>query len=135
MLFLETSYNRIKQRNLSYNLTLTIIDEYNRMFNDLFRRLQPLPPMGGPVNPFANQFANPFNPEVQYRQLLNQMHNNLNNKLQQQNFSNTTILEPFWNDTQIRRESVQNTIAINSNILPIGINTSNNMSMYASVVY
>ena len=46
-----------------------------------------------------------------------------------------TTLEPFWNDVQTRTEAVRNAAVINSNILPIGINTSNNMSMYASVIY
>ena len=52
-----------------------------------------------------------------------------------QNFSNTTILEPFWNNAQTRAESVRNAEAINNNTLPIGIYSSKNMSMYASIRY
>ena len=52
-----------------------------------------------------------------------------------QNFSNTTILEPFWNNAQTRTESVRNAEAINNNTLPIGIYSSNNMSIYASIRY
>jgi len=51
-----------------------------------------------------------------------------------QNFSNTSILEPFWNVTQTRAESVRNA-ECNNNTLPIGVYLSNNMSMYASIKY
>ena len=45
-----------------------------------------------------------------------------------------TTLEPFWNDVQTRTEAVRNAAVINNNILPIGIYTSSNMSMYASII-
>jgi hypothetical protein len=50
-------------------------------------------------------------------------------------FSNTTKLEPFWNVTQTRAESVRNAEAINNNTLPTGVYSSKNMSMYASIKY
>ena len=52
-----------------------------------------------------------------------------------ESFGNTPILEPFWNNAQIRTESVRNTEAINNSTLPIGIYSSNNVSMYASIKY
>jgi hypothetical protein len=50
-------------------------------------------------------------------------------------FWNKPILEPFWNDEQTRTEAIQNAEAINNNMLPIGIYSSNCVSMYASIRY
>ena len=77
----------------------------------------------------------------------------LANKITLQKFSNTTelesfgntpilepywnkpILDPSWNKPQPQPEVVQNTEAINNNKLPMGIYSSNSVSMYASIRY
>ena len=135
---IQESYNRIIDKNLSYDLTNNIIKQYQSILLDEVRKMGWFNPPGGANNPFSRNFIEIYHRGVMTS--LNKISNDLTQILstatnQQQNFSNTTILESFWNDVETRTESVQNAIAINSNILPIGINTSNNMSMYASVVY
>lgn len=136
--FIQTSYNLIIEKNLSYDSTKDIIIQYENL---LTNQLGQLPRFMPPTE--TNELANTnYVNEYKWRMMstLNQINKELDKILisssnQQQNFSNTTILEPFWNDVQTQTELLRNAVAINSNILPIGINTSNNMSMYASVMY
>jgi len=135
---IQTSYNLIIEKNLSYDSTKDIIIQYENL---LTNQLGQLPRFMPPTE--TNELANTnYVDEYKWRMMstLNQINKELDKILisssnQQQNFSNTTILEPFWNDVQTQTELLRNAVAINSNILPIGINTSNNMSMYASVMY
>ena len=137
---IQESYNRIIDKNLSYDLTNNIINQYQSILLDEVRKMGWFNPPGG-AN--VTSYGNRYFIDTYHRGVMNSL-NKISNDLtqilstatnQQQNFSNTPILESFWNDVETRTESVRNAIAINSNILPIGINTSNNMSMYASVVY
>ena len=74
------------------------------------------------------------------------------NTTELESFGNTPILEPYWNkpildpswnkpqpqpqsQPQPQPEVVQNTEAINNNKLPMGIYSSNSVSMYASIRY
>ena len=136
---IQESYNTILAKNLSYDLTDKIITQYEKMLMDALRQLPFNPPNENAFTRlFRQAYINTYRARITAS--LNQIKNNLEPILvsasnQQQNFSNTTMLDPFWNDIQTQTELLQNAVAINSNILPIGINTSNNMSMYASVIY
>jgi len=137
---IQESYNTILAKNLSYDLTNNIINQYQDMLINALRQIPLFMPPD--ENPFTRLFRQAYINTYRARitASLNQIKNNLEPILvsasnQQQNFSNTTMLDPFWNDIQTQTELLQNAVAINSNILPIGINTSNNMSMYASVIY